>query len=176
MRPYRLPPPFLKLHPSRPRAVPTSNQSAVHTCATGPECLISKLLKALHRLAREQIERVPSLSIELNELTAAFCRLLGLCTFCRHQVVISPSCLRGPISSSVTSKENSTCVECTKCVRKGRYSVRGLIEKYGSKANMMKWKEQLNGDCPKRDAHGLHERCDLICPDLPKVLLKNSSA
>jgi hypothetical protein len=41
---------------------------------------------------------------------------------------------------------------------------------------MMKWKEQLNGDCPKRDAHGLHERCDLICPDLPKVLLKNSSA
>jgi hypothetical protein len=68
------------------------------------------------------------------------------------------------------------CVECTKCARKGRYSVRGLIQKYGSKANMMKWKEQLNGDCPKRDAHGLHERCDLICPDLPKVLFKNSSA
>jgi hypothetical protein len=31
-------------------------------------------------------------------------------------------------------------VECTKCVRKGRYSVRRLIEKYGRKANMMKWK------------------------------------
>src|SRR5262249_32969996 len=54
--------------------------------------------------------------------------------------------------------------------RKGRYSVRKLIEKYGRKANMMKWKEQLNGDCPKRDAHSMHERCDLICPDLPKVL------
>jgi hypothetical protein len=26
-----------------------------------------------------------------------------------------------------------------------------------------------NGDCPKRDAR-LYERCDLICPDLPKVL------
>jgi hypothetical protein len=38
------------------------------------------------------------------------------------------------------------------------------------KANMMKWREQLNGDCPRRDAHSLHERCDLICPDLPKVL------
>jgi hypothetical protein len=25
----------------------------------------------------------------------------------------------------------------------------------------MKWKEQLNGDCPKRDAHQIHERCDL---------------
>jgi hypothetical protein len=45
-----------------------------------------------------------------------------------------------------------------------------LIEKYGRKANMMKWKEQLNGDCPKRDAHSMLERCDLICPDLPKVL------
>jgi len=54
--------------------------------------------------------------------------------------------------------------------RKGRYSVTKLIEKYGRKGNLMKWKDQLNGDCPKRDAHSLHERCDLICPDLPKVL------
>jgi hypothetical protein len=28
----------------------------------------------------------------------------------------------------------------------------------------------LNGDCPKRDAPHLHERYDLLCPDLPKVL------
>jgi hypothetical protein len=35
---------------------------------------------------------------------------------------------------------------------------------------MMTWKEQLNGDCPKRDAPQLHDRCDLMCPDLPKVL------
>jgi hypothetical protein len=51
-----------------------------------------------------------------------------------------------------------------------------LSEKYGRKANMMKWKEQLNGDCPNRDAGSLHERCDLICPALPNVLLKNGSA
>jgi hypothetical protein len=76
-----------------------------------------------------------------------------------------------PISSSVTSRASSTLrVECTKCDRKGRYSVRRLIEKYGRKANMMKWKEQLNGDCPRRDARTLHERCDLIWPDLPKVV------
>ena len=43
-------------------------------------------------------------------------------------------------------------VECARCQRKGRYHVRKLIEKYGRNANMMKWKEQLNGDCPKRDA------------------------
>jgi hypothetical protein len=45
-----------------------------------------------------------------------------------------------------------------------------LIEKYGRSGHMMKWKELLNGDCPKRDAPQLHDRCDLICPDLPKVL------
>jgi hypothetical protein len=43
-------------------------------------------------------------------------------------------------------------VECTKSPRKGRYSVGSLIEKYGRSANMMKWKEQLSGDCPRRDA------------------------
>jgi hypothetical protein len=32
------------------------------------------------------------------------------------------------------------------------------------------WKELLNGDCLRRDAHSLQERCDLVCPDLPKVL------
>jgi hypothetical protein len=40
-------------------------------------------------------------------------------------------------------------VECARCQRKDRYSVRRLIEKYGRNANMMKWKEQLNGDCPQ---------------------------
>jgi hypothetical protein len=54
---------------------------------------------------------------------------------------------------------------CTKCARKGRYRVRRLIEKYGRKGNMMKWKEQLNGDCLRRDAFSLHKRCNLVCPD-----------
>ena len=61
-------------------------------------------------------------------------------------------------------------VECTRCGRKGRYNVRKLIEKYGRDGRMMEWREQLNGDCPKRDAKQLHDRCDLICPDLPKML------
>jgi hypothetical protein len=43
-------------------------------------------------------------------------------------------------------------VECTKCDRKGRYHVHKLIEKYGRKGNLMKWREMLNPDCPKRDA------------------------
>jgi hypothetical protein len=34
---------------------------------------------------------------------------------------------------------------------------------------MSKWLSDLKGDCPKRNAARPHERCDLICPDLPKV-------
>jgi hypothetical protein len=61
-------------------------------------------------------------------------------------------------------------VECTKCERKGRYSVAKLIEKYGRDGHIMKWRNQLNDDCPRRDAPQLHDRCELVCPDLPKVL------
>jgi hypothetical protein len=57
-------------------------------------------------------------------------------------------------------------VECTRRDGKGRYYVPKLIEKHGRKGNMMKWTEQLNA---KRDGR-LHDRCDLVCPDLRKVL------
>jgi hypothetical protein len=62
-------------------------------------------------------------------------------------------------------------VECAKCDRKGRYHVHKLIEKYRRMGNMMKWREMLNADCPKCDASQLHDRCDLVCPDLSKVLM-----
>jgi hypothetical protein len=44
-----------------------------------------------------------------------------------------------------------------------------LIAKHGRMANMMKWREQLNGDCPKRFDVSLYERCNPTCPDLPQV-------
>src|SRR5262245_6257546 len=56
------------------------------------------------------------------------------------------------VFGDIEGKLDTLRVECTKCPRKGRYRVRKLIEKYGRKANIMKWKEQLNGDCPKRQA------------------------
>ena len=74
------------------------------------------------------------------------------------------------IFADIEGKLDVLRVECTKCARKGRYSVPKLIEKYRRKGNMMKWKEQLSADCPRLDAHSMTERCDLICPDLPKVL------
>jgi hypothetical protein len=74
------------------------------------------------------------------------------------------------VFADIEGKLDTLRVECTRCSRKGRYSVRKLIEKYGRQGHMMKWRELLKGDCPKRDAHSMHERCDLICPDLTKVL------
>jgi hypothetical protein len=61
-------------------------------------------------------------------------------------------------------------IECTRCARKGRYSVAKLVAQYGHRGNMSKRVSDLRGDCPKRNAPHLHEGCDLICPDLPKVL------
>jgi hypothetical protein len=48
---------------------------------------------------------------------------------------------------------------------RGRYDVQRLIEVYGRNGNMSKWLSDLKGDCPKRDVHSLHERCDLLCPE-----------
>jgi hypothetical protein len=71
------------------------------------------------------------------------------------------------VFGNIEGKLDVLRVECARCQRKGRYHVRKLIEKYGRNANMMKWKEQLNGDCPRRDAPQMHDRCDLVYPDLP---------
>ena len=58
--------------------------------------------------------------------------------------------------------------QSTKCGRGVHYGVARLIEKHGREGNLMAWRETLNADCPKRDGC-LNQRCDLICPDLPKV-------
>jgi hypothetical protein len=39
-------------------------------------------------------------------------------------------------------------VECTRCDRKGRYTVAKLIEKHGPKGNLMVWREMLNATVP----------------------------
>jgi hypothetical protein len=35
---------------------------------------------------------------------------------------------------------------------------------------MQTWRRSLSEGCPKRDAWHLYERCDIIMPDLPKVV------
>ena len=43
-------------------------------------------------------------------------------------------------------------IECTRCARKGRYSVAKLIAQHGLRGNMSKWVSDLRGDCLKRNA------------------------
>jgi len=56
------------------------------------------------------------------------------------------------VFGDMEGKLDVLCVECTKYERKCRYPVRKLIEKYERKGDMMKWKAQINGDCPRRVA------------------------
>ena len=74
------------------------------------------------------------------------------------------------VFGDIEGKARRARVAWTRCDRKGRYSVAKLIEKRGRKGNMSAWVSNLRGDCPNRDAAGLQDRCDLVCPDLPKVL------
>jgi hypothetical protein len=60
-------------------------------------------------------------------------------------------------------------LKCTRCERKGHYIVAKLVAQYGARGNVSKWVLDLRADCPNRNAARLRERCDLICPDLPKV-------
>jgi hypothetical protein len=64
----------------------------------------------------------------------------------------------------ITGKLHMLRIECTRCTRKGQYNVAKLIARHGQRGNMSKWVSDLRGDCPKRNAPHLHERCDLICP------------
>ncbi len=68
----------------------------------------------------------------------------------------------------IEGKLDTLDVECTKCDRKGRYSVAKLIERYGPDSNMQTWRASLSADCPKRHAYAIHERCDIMCSDLPR--------
>ena len=69
----------------------------------------------------------------------------------------------------IAGKLHTLRIQCTRCSRKGRYNVDKLVAQYGQRGNMSKWLSDLKGDCPKQNARQPHERCDLICPDLPKV-------
>ena len=84
----------------------------------------------------------------------------------RHKSLAGPDLTFGDIAGKLHMLQ----IECTRCARKGRYSVAKLLAQHGHRGNMSKGVSDLSGDCHKRNAAHLHERCDLICPDLPKML------
>jgi hypothetical protein len=70
----------------------------------------------------------------------------------------------------IAGKLHTLRIQCTRCPRKGCYIVAKLLAQYDRRGNIEQWLSDLKGDCPKRNAAQLHQRCDLICPDLPKVI------
>ena len=72
------------------------------------------------------------------------------------------------VFGDIEGKLDMLRVECTKCQRKGRYSVAELIAQHGQRRNMSKWGSDFRGDYPKRNAPQLHERCNLI--SFPRVV------
>jgi hypothetical protein len=71
------------------------------------------------------------------------------------------------IFGDIEGKLDVLRIECTKCGRGGHYGVARLIEKHGREGNMMKWREMLNADCPKRDARVQDPLRPGLPPDLP---------
>jgi hypothetical protein len=61
-------------------------------------------------------------------------------------------------------------VECDKCGRRGRYRPDRLIERYGIDAKLFDWKDEINADCPRKQAMDLNDICGARCPYLPKVV------
>jgi len=61
-------------------------------------------------------------------------------------------------------------VECTKCDRKGRYSMAKLIEKHGRNGNMMKWREMLTPTARSGMLPGFMTAAIWGSPDLPRIL------
>jgi hypothetical protein len=61
-------------------------------------------------------------------------------------------------------------IECTRCDRKGRYSVAKLIARHGRRGTMMKVERAAQRRLSEAGCAHLSERCDLLCRDLPKVL------
>jgi hypothetical protein len=55
-------------------------------------------------------------------------------------------------------------VACSRCDRRGRYSVAKLIERYGPDTGVRLMVPELTATCAKRDSPAIYERCDIWFP------------
>jgi hypothetical protein len=60
-------------------------------------------------------------------------------------------------------------IACRRCERRGRLSVRRLIEQHGAEMGLPELGDVLRGDCPKAEAIPTSERCSLFFPQLLRL-------
>jgi hypothetical protein len=74
---------------------------------------------------------------------------------------------RSPMRTRITlgeiaARTDMLDVQCSRCDRRGRISVKRLVREHGPDADM----PDLTGDCPNLDGP-IMERCDIFFPELP---------
>ena len=62
-------------------------------------------------------------------------------------------------------------VACRGCTRRGRISVARLVREHGLDTAVCDTWADVNHDCPKRDAHGIYDRCRVHCPTLAALFV-----
>ena len=79
------------------------------------------------------------------------------------------------IFGDLIGKLDTVRVECPKCGRSGRYRLADLITRYGRKAKISTFTDELIADCGRRREHSDSHPCGAICPDLPVVRQRSNS-
>jgi hypothetical protein len=67
--------------------------------------------------------------------------------------------------SSLICKRDMLHVSCAKCGRKGRYSMRRLIEDHGHDGKVTDLLAAVAADCPRKQSINMSDQCAACCPD-----------
>jgi hypothetical protein len=67
-------------------------------------------------------------------------------------------------------------LRCGQCDQHGRLSVARLLAEHGPDAAMGAVMRAKVGDCPRRDAVQIQDRCDPYCPDLVRLFRASAAS
>lgn len=75
----------------------------------------------------------------------------------------------------VAARASHINVACSRCDRNGRYKLARLVAQFGPDFPMTDLGAEL-AQCPRRNAPGHHERCDVYFPGLAKLMSDDAAA
>jgi hypothetical protein len=74
--------------------------------------------------------------------------------------------------ADIAARTDRLVVACSRCDRRGRYSLTELIAKYGRDKSGIELLREFSADCPHRESTSWQERCDPHCPELAELFRK----